>query len=80
MFNYKNYNQISESEISEEEINNIDQQINTHQGILFLLYVFGLIFFVYGAKLIDNKIKFGHSWVKLFGDYPFLQYIFLYFI
>ena len=46
MFNNKN-NQKNEKNflISEEESIKMDQEINSHQGILFLVYIFGLLFY-----------------------------------
>lgn len=81
MFNNKN-NQKNEKNflISEEESIKMDQEINSHQGILFLVYIFGLLFFINGSNLVSKKVKIGSSWIKLFEDYPFLQYILLYFI
>ena len=37
-------------------------------------------FFINTSGLVNDKIRLGYSWVKLFEDYPFLQYILLYFI
>lgn len=78
MFNNKNNH--NNFQISEEESKKMDQEINSHQGILFLIYIFGLLFFINASNLVNNQIKLGPSWIKLFGDYPFLQYILLYFI
>lgn len=74
---FKNKNNF---QTSEEESKEINQKINSHQGILFLIYIFGLLFFINASNLVKSKIKLGSSWVKLFEDNPLLQYVLLYFI
>lgn len=74
---FKNKNNF---QTSEEESKEINQEINSHQGILFLIYIFGLLFFINSSNLVNYKVKLGSSWVKLFEDNPFLQYVLLYFI